>query len=261
MKRSITHLLTLAALMAWPVLARPAAAQDAALLDAPSKSDTTDLPGSREVFEKHLDALGGEQAIAKVKNLIMTGSIQMPAMGINGTMKIIQVKPDKMSTTMDLPQVGQQIQVFDGEIGWMGSPVMGMQKMSDEQAAQTKAQLAVESMEGFRDTFKKVKIVGKSDFDDAPAYEMEATSKNDDTMSMYFDVETGLMRGMKMVAKTPMGEIPMMIYTQDYQQNGPVKMAMRTIIKAGPTEMVMTIDDVKMDVEIPADTFQRPDGI
>ncbi|MEM6472159.1 MAG: hypothetical protein AAF802_21535 [Planctomycetota bacterium] len=239
-------------------LAAPLATQvraQEATLDAPA---ATDLPGAREIFQKHLDAIGDSAAIAKVKNQKMTGKISMPAMGINGTLEIIQVKPDKIATVMEMPQVGKTTQVFDGEVGWIDSAMMGMQMMTDEQIAQTKTQMAVETMQGFKDTFKKARVVAKAEFDGAMAYQMDATTKTDTEMSMFFDVETGLMRGMKMTAATPMGDMPMEIMMRDYKVTGPMKMSRTTVIKAGPTEMVMTIESVDLDVDVPEETFQRP---
>lgn len=256
MKRSILFSLSLATFLTGAI--DSVRAQEATAPAPAAATEAANLPGAREVFQKHLDALGGAEAIGSVKNLVMTGTIDMAAMGLKGKVEIIQVKPSKISTVMELPQIGEQVQVFDGETGWMGSALMGMQKMSDEQIAQTKVQLAAETMEGFRDTFKKARVVAKSKFDDADAYEMALVTKNDDEMSMYFDVETGLMRGMKMVAATPMGEVPMMIFTRDYQAAGGVKMARSTVIKAGPSEVVMTMDDVQVNGEIPEGTFDRP---
>lgn len=256
MKRSTLFSLSLATLLTAAI--SPTHAQEAAAPAPAATAETANLPGAREVFQKHLDALGGAEAIAAVKNLVMSGSINMPAMGLKGKVEIVQVKPSKISTVMELPQVGEQIQVFDGEMGWMGSAVMGMQKMSEEQIAQTKAQLAAETMEGFRATFKKARVIAKSKFDDADAYEMALVTKNDDKMSMFFDTDSGLIRGMKMVAATPMGEVPMTIFTRDYQPAGGVKMARSTIIKAGPSEIVMTMDDIKVNGEVPPGTFDRP---
>ncbi|MEM0925008.1 MAG: hypothetical protein AAGJ83_03135, partial [Planctomycetota bacterium] len=85
------------------------------------QATATDLPSAKDVFQKHLDALGDAKAIAAIKNQKMVGKISMPAMGLNGTMTIIQVRPNKISTVMELPQVGKQTQVFDGEIGWTDS--------------------------------------------------------------------------------------------------------------------------------------------
>lgn len=255
--------LTLAAVLCGvaSISATPALAQDAGTLDRKSTAggaDASNLPSARDVFQSHLDAIGGDEAIASIKNMVASGTMSIPAVGLQGTMNVVQVKPDKMSTIVELPQIGKQVQVFDGEIGWMESGMTGLQKMPEGQVEQTKAQMAIESMEGFRSTFKKATIVGKGEFDGAESYEMETISKADDKMTMFFDVSTGLMRGMKTISKSPMGEIPTEIYMRDYKQVGPTKMSCKTIIKAGPQEIEMTLDDVKVNTDIPADTFKRP---
>ncbi|MEO1617983.1 MAG: hypothetical protein AAFV88_19165 [Planctomycetota bacterium] len=256
MKCSSLFFLVLAGCLVVPMSASTVSAQDSAVLDTPA--DAAKLPGAREVFQKHLSALGDADEIAAVKSVKMTGKISMPAMNLNGTLEIIQVKPNKIATVMDLPQVGKQTQVFDGEMGWMGSDLMGMQKMPKEQIEQMKAQMAIETMEGFRETFKKVRITGKQEYDGKDSYVMKAVTKTDSEMTMFFDVETGLMRGMKSVQATPMGDIPVQLYMRDYKVTGPMKSARTTVVKAGPTELVMTVEEVEVDGDIPEETFKRP---
>ena len=78
--------LTLA--LASALLAGHSAAQDATATTTSSAAATVTLPDGFEILERYVDAIGGEKAYRSHKNERMTGSFEMAAMNINGTIVI-----------------------------------------------------------------------------------------------------------------------------------------------------------------------------
>ena len=105
------------------------------LLFSPSSGQTAD-----EVLKKMLEAQGGPEALRSVKDLTITGSIELVQQGLNGDLTVYKKEPDKRRT--DLVVMGMTItQCYDGKIAWWTNPQTGnMEEVSGEQAADLKRQ-------------------------------------------------------------------------------------------------------------------------
>ena len=71
-----------------------------------------------------IEAQGGRKALAAIKDTTISGTIEMPQMGISGSITIYQKEPDKMR--MDMEFMGMVItQAYDGQNAWMVNPADG----------------------------------------------------------------------------------------------------------------------------------------
>ncbi|MFM8641819.1 MAG: hypothetical protein ACKOEP_03155, partial [Phycisphaerales bacterium] len=84
-----------------------------------------DLPAAKAVFAKHLAAIGGEEAWAAKTGMVSTGSMEIPAAGLKGTMKMSAMVPAKVLVEIDLPGMGKTASGFDGTTGWTSDPMRG----------------------------------------------------------------------------------------------------------------------------------------
>jgi outer membrane lipoprotein-sorting protein len=113
----------------------------------------------------------------------------------------------------------------------------------------------------WRDVFKDAKTVGTDTVDGKPCYKIELTPAEGSPIDQCYDKDSGLMVKMTMTAQTPMGEQTVDSFTGDYRKEGDVLMPhMIKQVLAG-TEIVITIDSVTFNTEIPADKFALPDEV
>jgi len=88
---------------------------------APAAAQETISPD--ELIEKHIAALGGREALEKVKSMVMTGSFELPAMGASGTINVYAKAPNKRVAVINVDGFGEIYQGFDGERGFSVSPM------------------------------------------------------------------------------------------------------------------------------------------
>ncbi|HKI79744.1 MAG TPA: hypothetical protein VKA26_14480, partial [Ignavibacteriaceae bacterium] len=70
------------------------------------ESAAEDLPLPGVLFIKHIDAVGGEQALRAHTTKTINGKLHIKVMGIEGNINVIAAAPNKMKTTLELGQYG-----------------------------------------------------------------------------------------------------------------------------------------------------------
>src|SRR5262249_17010 len=107
------------------------AAQEKPKADGPGKTETpkSDAPkadansgalGTVEaIFDKHVKAVGGKEAIEKIKSRSVKGSFDLEAFGVTGApVELFTKAPNKSSMKIDIQGFGVVNTVFDGATGW-----------------------------------------------------------------------------------------------------------------------------------------------
>jgi len=95
---------------------------------------------TEEVVEKMIQAQGGRDALAKIKDSTFIGTIEMIQMGITGAASMYQKEPNMMR--MDAEVMGMTYtQAYDGETAWMINPQTGeTTKMPEKETVYMKRQ-------------------------------------------------------------------------------------------------------------------------
>jgi hypothetical protein len=125
------------------------AAQDKPKNDAPGKPDTaktekpdekaTPLPTVDSILENYIKAVGGKEAIEKIKSRSMKGSFNLEAFGVaDAPIEMFSKAPNKTAMKIDIPGFGVINQVFNGSTGWASDPMSGLRELSGRELSQTK---------------------------------------------------------------------------------------------------------------------------
>ncbi len=95
---------------------------------------------TEEVVEKMIQAQGGRDALAKIKDSTFTGTIEMIQMGISGAASMYQKEPNMMR--IDAEVMGMTFtQAYDGETAWTTNPQTGeTAKMPEKETVYMKRQ-------------------------------------------------------------------------------------------------------------------------
>ena len=93
--------------------------------EAPPPPPPPELTEEQKIFARHVEAIGGEDAIRAHSSMTMKGAFEMPAMGVSADAMIYLAAPDKGLIHITIPGLGNNVQGFDGEIGWSEDPMQG----------------------------------------------------------------------------------------------------------------------------------------
>ena len=201
------------------------------------------LPTANDIFTKSIAAIGGEAAIRKHTSMVTKGTLSMTAAGMSGKLEIISLAPNKILSIMEFPGVGKITQGFDGTVGWSMNPMQGPSLIEGPMLDELK-----KSSDMYKDLdpskiWGKAETKGAVNFGGVACYEIIVSGGPGDG-ALYYEIQTGLTRGMVLTVESPMGKMPSTTIMSDYKEFDGVKIATRTDVEAMNMKQVLVVDSV-----------------
>ncbi len=217
------------------------------------------LPKANEIFTRGIAAIGGEAAIRKHTSMVTKGTLSMTAAGMSGKLEIISLAPNKILSIMEFPGVGKITQGFDGTVGWSMNPMQGPSLIEGPMLEELK-----KSSDMYKDLdpskiWDKAETKGAVNFGGVPCYEIIVSGGPGDG-ALYYEIQTGLTRGMVLTVESPMGKMPSTTIMSDYKEFDGVKIATRTDVEAMNMKQVLVVDSVDYKLVDPS-IFNLPPEI
>jgi hypothetical protein len=110
------------------------------------------------------------------------------------------------------------------------------------------------------DHVKSMTTVGKSTFDDRPAFQIKVVFNSGSEETEYFDAESGLLLGSEASRETAMGVLPLMGFFRDYKKFGAVMQATTLSSRTMGFEQVLRLTAFEFN-KVPANAFDLPPQI
>jgi zinc protease len=217
------------------------------------------LPTVEAIFDKHVKAVGGKEAIEKITSRSVKGSFDLEAFGVTGAaVEMFTKAPNKSSMKIDIAGFGVVNMVFDGATGWDSNPMTGLRELSGVELAQIKRDSEFYPELNYRKHYAKLEVKGKEKVGSYETYVVEATPAEGSVEKLYFDVNTGLLVRHDGETENPQGKFTMETYLEDYKVVDGVKIP-HTLKRVTPAmTMVTKITEVKNNVEIDDAKFNKP---
>ena len=204
----------------------------------------------KEIRAKMIDASGGKEIYENLRDLTITGSLDLTMQGLSGALTIYKKEPDKRRT--DIEVMGMLItQAYDGEIAWYTNPQTGVaEELSGDQAAQLKRQ-AMPSLAsvypekyGISWEYKTKETIESKEY-----LVLKSTYPDGFTVMVYVDPETYLTYKTVAVTTGQMGtEVEVEQYSADYKKiGGMVFPSVITSYQDGEEYSVITIENVEVN--------------
>lgn len=230
----------------------PAFAQTATAPPAQSKPAAADLPSAKSLIDKHIAATGGVAALKERKSSHAVGTVSVPSQGMNGTVEIYAMRPNKMLTKQAITGIGEVKEGFDGTHAWSMNPMTGPMLVTGAELEQKKRDYDFDVALNPSLRYTDMKTLEKTTFDGKEVYKVSMTRKEGGEDIDFYDVKTGLKAGSINTRKGPMGDMTVTSTITEYKKFGPVLAP--TTIKQSVTgiEMVITFTNFEFDTVDPA---------
>lgn len=226
-------------------------------LPKPAEADAA-LPSARAILDRHVQAIGGREAILSHTSSHATGTLSVPSAGITGTLEVFAAaKPNRMLVKISLGGVGEVMEGFDGVNAWSMSPMTGAMVLQGKQLDDKKfdSEFYGELHEGSR--YQSLKTLEKTTFDGRPCYKVSLVRPGGSEDFEFYDVATGLKAGSINTRETQMGSITTTSIEADYRKFGNVLQATTLRQSAMGIQQVFTLSVVEYDKVDPA-VFEPP---
>jgi len=216
-----------------------------------------DAPKPKEIIDKHIKAIGGEEALRKQTSRSQTLVVSIQEMpNVTSRLDVKAKAPNRYVASLSSP-MGEVQQGFDGKIGWMMAPGQGAELLTGKQLSQMKLEAEFFRELNLMDHFTTAETLGQREFAGARCWHVRFSGGENDATSYFFDQATGLLRGYEAQISTPMGDSQAtMTYLEWKDVDGvkhPAKMQQAVM---GMNQIVVV---EKLDVaELPDSVFKLP---
>jgi photosynthetic reaction center cytochrome c subunit len=211
------------------------------------------LPTAQAILDKYLAAVGGADALLKIKTRVQTGNLE--ASGKKFPIEIYSQAPDKRASTSHMGS-NPSVTAYNGETGWLSTP-HGIRQMTpaEQLAASIDAQLYFPArLPRMYQEFQ----VSAGEVIDLPTYVVSASGKNQVPLDLYFDQSSGLLVRLIRYAETALGRNPTQIDYADYRVTDGLKLPYRWTLARTNGRFTIQIDDVKQNVPVDGKLFVMP---
>lgn len=223
------------------------------------------LPTGEKLMDDYVEAIGGSKALEKFQTRRSEGTFEMKAVGLSGTMELLQSEPNKMLVKIDLPGIGKIENGFDGDTAWENSAISGARVLEGEEKNQLARRALFAADSQWRKVYETATTRGEDKIGDRAVWVVELKPiGSDKPQTNYFDKETKLLLKLKMTAVSPMGDIAVDTDISDYREVDGIKLPFVTQQSVLGQTQTMTITkvvhDEKLDNAIFSPKAKKPSG-
>ena len=216
----------------------------------------TPAPTAEQVWDKYVQAVGGKEAIAKLKNRMMKGSFTMN----NGTVMELEITNEGSNVrSLMKGQTGEMNGAFNGTSGWVKDP-RGQREMNRNDINNAKALLENLAAIKLSEPYPQFTLSRRNmKVGDREAFVMRGTREGK-ALTLFFDAESGLLLRKLEVSPTVLGGIPEQTDYEDYREVDGVKLPMtiKSYSVIGNNTGVRKFTEVKHNVSIDGALFTAP---
>ena len=213
--------------------------------DSPASSAQAfkSTPQADEIMERYIRAIGGREALKRLKSRVSTGKSILPLQGLTGKVAIYEEAPNKMSMEIDVPDIGMMKMVYDGVRGWMQHPLMGFHEFDNSLLQSVGRYYDFYKAVRYRELYTGMHYIGVRETPEGKAHVLELMTPEGYPEEMHFDVDSGLL-----------------VYSggthlSDYRQVGEVKVPFTMRVSVAGLDLVMQFGQVTHNAAINTEAF------
>ncbi len=244
---------------------------------------TPGQPEASVIIDKYLKALGGDQALGRIKSYVAKGtSVGFGGFGGGGQVEIYAKFPDQRATYIrfpDAPDRGDSIRTCSGKTAWVKTPltILGSYEVSGGEFYGAK----IDAELGFPGQIKQVltnlRVGLPTTISDLPGPSsqtnqeaaggigkerlvsvVQGTGPGGILVTLYFDQQSGLLLRAVRAARSPIGRVPTLVEYSDYRSVEGVMMPFRITFAWLDGRDAIQLSDIKMNVTIDEAKFGQP---
>ena len=158
------------------------------IADAPPVPVIPGLPSLDSILDKYIEASGGKKAFEKITSRVTTGTVEITALSVTGTVELDEQAPDRSSLIIDAPGLGIMQRTFDGNRAWLQDPLQGFIRFTGLGLEMVKVSSAFNKQTKLKELYPSAVLIGKEKLGGRDTYVVRMGFEK-----WYFDAEGGLL--------------------------------------------------------------------
>ena len=212
------------------------------------------LPTADQILDKYLAAVGGADALHKIKTRVQRGTVE--AAGQQYPIEIYSEAPEKR-LSISHPSFGESVTAFNGQAGWLTTP-RGVHPMnaSERQSARIDAQIYFPVQ--IRELYQEFKVHPGETIDGHATFLVTAKGASTSPLRLFFDQQTGLLLRLIRYTETPLGHNPLQVDYADYRDASGLKIPYQWTLTRTSGSFTIRVTGVQENVPIDEKLFVMP---
>lgn len=216
------------------------------------------LPTVDQILDRYVKAVGGRDAWQKFTSRTIMGTIEVPSMGLSGTVLIHEKAPNRVLLAVIINGAAFR-QGFDGNAGWTDDPKNGLRDQSGAELAEARRQADFFRAVDQRRLYSKLTVTGREKIGDRETFVIEATvPEGSDPTRMYFDTQSGLLLRVISQNHDADGVSEVREDFEDYREVDGIKMPFTSSQTSGDTTYTTRYGEVHHNVDLDDAEFAKP---
>lgn len=206
---------------------------------------------AENIIEKYIEAIGGREKLANVKDKVQKMSGKSGALDLKAT--VMQKAPDKFVQKLE-SNIFNQTTIYNGDKGkriQMGQEFI----LEGKDLEDVKMQAVLNPYLDYSKYSIKTELAGKEIINGKENYKIILTLPNEETWSHYFDIETGLMTRFSTKVNSPQGSFTQNIDYSDYREVDGIKFPFKIFQQTGPRAIEMNVESIEINKDIEDSEF------
>jgi len=221
-----------------------------------------ELPPAEQIIEQAIAACGGRDALEKIHSRVTNGVFEIPSVGIKAAISVYSAEPNKLYSITESDALGRIASGTDGEVYWESSAMTGPRVKEGEEKASAARESTFHNDLEWRSLYKQAETVELVTTGDRECYKVAMTPIEGKVEYFYYDVQDHFLRKIESTLVSPMGEISIEAFVDDYRLQDGVQVPFRSRqVLMGMQEMILTIESMTHNVDIPDSVFALPGEI
>jgi photosynthetic reaction center cytochrome c subunit len=212
------------------------------------------LPTVEQILHKYLAAVGGSEALNKIKTRVQKGTIN--AFGKIYPVEIYSEAPEKR-VSLTHPSSGTSVTAFNGGVGWLSMPG-GFHQMTPAEVEAARLDAEIHFAARLSELYTDFHVLPGEAIAGRPAYLLTAKAPGKPALDLYFDQENGLLLRLIRYAETPLGRNPTQIDYSDFRETGGVKIPYHWTLARPGGAFSIQVESVQQNVPIDEKLFVMP---
>ncbi len=214
-----------------------------------------DLPTGDEIVDHFIAALGGATAVEQISTRVETGSEQVNGQSVS--VELSEKGVDKELFVQHL-SLGDSITALDGDAGWVRTPGRGSQNLASSDIDAARVAVDWQFALHIKETFPELHVEYPEQVDGHESYLVVAKREGHPDWNFFFDERSGLLVRLVRYSESPLGLDPVQIDYDDYREVDRVRVPYTVAIARSGNRSTIHVTDVKVNVPIEDQIFQKP---
>jgi photosynthetic reaction center cytochrome c subunit len=217
------------------------------------------LPRPDAILAKYIDAVGGADALDKVKTRVEKGTTEF--FGREVPVELTEKAPNMRISVMTMPNGHESTTAVDGKTGWMAGgfgPQGAPHAMTSAESAAAQLDATLAFPNDLKTLFRVFRPRPPEQIDGKNAYVLFGLHPGQPPTQLYFDEASGLLVRVVSFEQTALGRLPQQIDFSDYRDADGVKVPYSWTISRPQSRFTIKITSVEQNVPVEDSKFAMP---